>query len=97
MNDKQTRYFVLTCALALLLYWMSKPKMVAGNSTVIPASTDGGFINDPNLQAYNPGTGFQSVSPDINISIGNQGLNYLNNNYIPLFGFVGMAQGETYH
>lgn len=93
MNDKQDRYFYLTVILALLIYWVSKPKTV-NNSTLVPTGNAGdSFINNPDLASYNPDTGFQPI----NVNIGNQAINYLNANYIPLFGFIGMAQGKSIH
>lgn len=97
MNDKQTRYFVLTCALAVLLYWMSKPKHDISNSANAPVDESSDFIQDPNLQAYSPSNAPQPMNPNISVNVANQGLSYLNNNYIPLFGFIGMAQGEYFH
>ena len=56
------------------------------------------FINDPTQAAYSPSLAPQLLNGgNINIDIKNQGLQYLSNKYIPLFGFVGMAQGKTFH
>lgn len=92
MNDKQDRYFILTVAIALLIYWFSRPKNQAVADT--SASAPDGFINDPVLAGYDPASGFQQTplsNPNITVDVGNQGLSYLNDNYIPLFGFVGVA------
>lgn len=68
-------------------------------SSVIPASPSGTeFIQNPTEAAYSPNLAPQSLSGGtINVNVANQGLQYLSNKYIPLFGFVGMAQGATYH
>jgi len=85
---------ILVGALFLYLLRLKNSKaVVSGN---IPGAITNKYISDPVLSAYQPGLGLQP-SPNINIDIGNQGLNYLSNKYIPLFGFVGMAQGETFH
>jgi len=51
-----------------------------------------GFSIPPDLAAFaaNP---YAFQPSNLNVNIGNQGFNYLTNKFMPLFGFVGMAQG----
>jgi hypothetical protein len=51
---------------------------------------------DPMQSVFGSDPGAFMPPQDININIGNQGLNYLSNKFIPLFGFVGMAQGTMF-
>ncbi len=86
---KQGAGAILIIGVAYFL--INRGKTNTENTVVSPdANQNGGYISDPVLAAYNPNTAPQ----DININIANQGLNYLNSNYIPLFGFIGMMQGD---
>ena len=99
MADKQTKYFVLTTVVAVLIYFLSRPKKVVDNANVDTTVPDQ-YINDPVLAGYNPNSGFANTAltdPNFNINIANQGLSYLDEKYIPLFGFVGIAQDRVLH
>lgn len=56
----------------------SQPVEVVTNGAPNPQLSD--FMSGPNAPSH------------LQINIANQGLSYLDNKYIPLFGFVGMAQ-----
>jgi hypothetical protein len=95
MNDKQFARF-LFIMLALFLAWWLFHRRKSG-TIIAPNGTPIGTYNDPQLLTYaaNPAKfGPQTVNGSVNISV--NGYNGLNQNYMPLFGFVGMAQGETY-
>jgi hypothetical protein len=81
--------------IALILFLIFRKKKSTVVSDNVPGAAPNQYIYDPVLAAYNPGLGLQPSNIDVNIA--NQGMNYLSNKYIPLFGFVGMAQGETLH
>ncbi len=99
MNDKQARAFIIAVVIALIAYWAMKNRPVQ-NATLIEPTAQGGTTVlpvDPMTQyfAANPQL-FVPQSQSIDITIGNQAINYLNNSVIPMFGFVGMAQGNVY-
>jgi hypothetical protein len=95
MDDKQFERFLAVVAILFVAWWLFHRR---ARGTVAPDGTPIiGVINDPELITYaaNPAAfGPQTVngSVDINVS-GNVGLA---SDYVPLFGFVGMAQGELY-
>lgn len=95
MNDKSYRNLALLIGGAIVLYWIFKNK--AGSNVAASTPLVGNVVN-PELATYagNP-TGYGlTPSSQVAVTIDNQGMNYLNSNYIPLFGFVGMAQGTTW-
>lgn len=92
MNKEETIKIAAIIATGIIVYLLLNKHPAIASQTEQP--TDG-FINNPNYQSYLPSTAFQPTSPDITVNVDNQGLNYLNDNYIPLFGFVGIAQGQT--
>ncbi len=95
MNDKQTRQLIIVILLALLGWWAIKSRNAASNQTIVETGQaapetaqtpmDQYFANNPQL--------FMPQPAQIDVNIGNQGINYLANSVIPMFGFVGMAQG----
>lgn len=94
MNDKQFERFLFIAAGLFLLWWLWHRKQ-----SIVPApdGTPIGMINDPELITYaaNPSAfGPQTINGTVDINV--SGYNGLNENYMPLFGFVGMAQGATY-
>lgn len=93
MNDRQFTHFIFILMALLVLWWFfhrgRSQASIADNSS--PYS-----INDPELITYarDPSRfGPSTVDGTININADFRGLNQ---NYLPLFGFVGMAQGATY-
>lgn len=94
MNTKEKEFAVLAAIIgAVLLFWYlweRKQKAAAAESGPAPEQDFGNWPMDVNGDQYAP----QAV-PEINIA--NQTPNLLTNQYIPLFGFVGMAQGTYYH
>lgn len=96
MDDKNYARFALIAGGCALLYWLYQRKMNAENALQFPQAPQ--IPTDPmgDVYAADP-DGFNPQSlGDVNINIANQGLGYLTNQYIPLFGFVGMAQGVYY-
>jgi len=97
MNDQAMDRLVVVVGILLAL-WLAV-RYRGGTQTIVqPVAAPPGTL-DPNLVDYmnaRPnGMAFANPKP-ININIGNQAANWLNSSYMPLFGFVGMAQGETY-
>ncbi len=52
----------------------------------------------PDLATYakNPQAFYTPANQTVNVNVANQSMGYLNSSYIPLFGFVGMAQGRLF-
>lgn len=85
--------FILGALLLLWWLWQRRQSQATQDSTVqAPTPFDpmtSTYASDPSK--FNP----PSLGT-VDINIGNQGLSYLSNDYIPLFGFVGMAQGVMF-
>lgn len=88
----------------LLLYWLYR-RYHTGAASVTPGADGtnsvGGTGGDPadpitSTYAQQPGAYNPPSLGDVNINIANQGLGSLSNMYIPLFGFVGMANNVYY-
>lgn len=96
MNDKQFDVFVIIALLAGFLWFLWK-KHTEIPPTALPAS-EGGPVQ--NLNWPMSAVPSESYSPpsigNVSMQIANPGFNMLSNQYIPLFGFVGMAQGAGY-
>jgi hypothetical protein len=100
MNDKNFTRFSLAIGIGLLFWYffgrggsLTAPVLAQADNAaqdVLPQ-----FSIPPDLAAFaaNP-SAFSPSTLDVNI--GNQGYNYLTSKYIPLFGFVGMAQGAYF-
>ena len=92
MNDKQFTRFVMAAGLALIAWRLFAPKtgtLSPGNLEMQPPNLS------PDLAAFSANPAHFMPS-NINVDIGNQGYSFLSNAYMPLFGFVGMAQGSLY-
>lgn len=88
-KDNTTAIVIVVGALFIALYLFVRNKQIQNkiNALAQPAPT-------PTETALMSG---QQPGPlTIEATIANQGLNFLQSNYIPLFGFVGMAQGTMY-
>lgn len=94
MNDKHFRNFALAIGSAALLYWLYKRKQSAHSMT--QEAPEPVAANDPMNAVYSNNPGAFNPPSLGTINIDNQGLSYLSNQYMPLFGFVGMAQGVTF-
>lgn len=94
MNDRLFRDLALAVAGGLIVWFLTQhQKNIASSSgSMVPDIPPAGY-NIPQSDMYTPALGLQ---PAINIDIGNQGLNYLSDKLIPMFGFVGMAQNGMY-
>lgn len=88
----------VTVALLLWLWWRGKVSATNNASMQTVPPTSGFTYNyDPMLTTYaaNPAAfGPQTVNGSVDIIV--SGYNGINQNYMPLFGFVGMAQGELW-
>jgi hypothetical protein len=89
MNDKDYTKVAFIGLGILFLWWLYQRRQVATTQLQAPLSSD------PEQVAFNNAPSGYPIA-NVNIDIGNQGLAYLNNQYIPLFGFVGIAQGVAY-
>ncbi len=96
MDDKKFDRLVVITALILAVWWIMRPKAQAASQPVPPVDT--GNIPAPELAAFsaNPAAFMPQSLGNINVNVDNQGLGFLSNQYVPLFGFVGMAQGAFY-
>ena len=99
MDDKKFRAFIFIVLVLFLLWWllhrwnMRRMAQSEPDNGRLPVGT----INDPELLTYaaDPSAfGPRTINGTVNIEV--SGYNGLNQNYMPLFGFVGMAQGELY-
>jgi len=98
MNDATFDRTITALTIVLGLYWfLAGRKNAPLNPANIPLPTSTPL--DPNMVNYMQQTGGNppiAVSgPNMNINIANQGLGFLSNKYVPMFGFIGMAQGVT--
>lgn len=94
MTEKDWAKLSIVAAFAMLFYWyVSRNKIAAGTAE------NGGTENtgNPMLDVYSADPSRFSIpqlqGTTVNVNVGNQGLAYLNEQYVPLFGFVGMAGG----
>ena len=100
MNDKQMKAAALIAGIALVAWWAMQKNGAPVTLAATPATSQALPIgwDSPMLTTYasNP-AGFGPVSPSqLTVNIGNQSGNLLSDQYTPLFGFVGMAQGPGY-
>lgn len=95
MNDKDYTKLAFIGLGILFLWWLYHRKQV---QQVAASEPQAPVSSDPEQIAFtNAPTGYPIANVgDINVNISNQGLQFLNNGYIPLFGFVGVAQGVAY-
>ena len=96
MNDKQFDLFVIFAAIALFVWWLWE-KHNSIPATQLPPSEGGPVqsldwpMSGVSPEAYTPPT-----IGKLSLNVQNPGFNMLSNQYIPMFGFVGMAQGEGF-
>lgn len=94
MNDKQFERFLFVIAIVFVLWFFLHKK----KATPIPDNEQMPVPwNDPELATFaaNPDAFMpQTINGSVNINV--SGYNGLNQNYMPLFGFVGMAQGQAW-
>jgi hypothetical protein len=97
MKDKAFRNFALICGGIALLWWLHERNVEAAQAAdnaqaPTPQTSDNPIdqVFSSNPSAFTPQTLPNST---INVDVSNQGLGMLSNQYIPLFGFVGMEQG----
>lgn len=99
MNDKQYKMLALVIGIAVVAYWAMQKNGKPVSVAAAPAqSTLPIAWNSPMASAYNADpTAFAPITPgQLDVTINNQSGNLLSNQYVPLFGFVGMAQGSLY-
>jgi hypothetical protein len=97
MNDKDYTKLAFIALGLLLLWWLWQRKQAAAVQSTLPQAPTT-TTSDPEQEVFQNGPPpIASVSNGtLDVDIANQGLGYLSNQYIPLFGFVGMAQGVAY-
>lgn len=92
MNDKRFTHFLYIVAGLFIAWWLFHRRTVAssGGSGMMFNPSPALLTYSANPSAFNP----QTVNGNVDISV--RGYNTLNQAYMPLFGFVGMAAGQTY-
>lgn len=100
MTDQQFNILSIS-GIVLILWWLFRERSVnavtvaPSESPALPVSWEtpmsSAYGDDASTSPFAPATPQQLA-----INIANQSAAMLNQNYIPLFGFVGMAQGELY-
>ncbi len=93
MNDKQFTLFAVVAGVALFVWWLWEkhnqiPAQNLPPSEGGPVQNLGWPMNSVPPETYTPPT-----IGKVSVNVQNPGFNMLSNQYIPLFGFVGMAQG----
>lgn len=95
MKDKDYTKLLFIALALLALWWLwrrHQASALAGPQPQAPTTT----VQDPEQVVFENGPPPISSANTLNVNISNQGLGYLSSQYIPLFGFVGMAQGVAY-
>lgn len=89
MNDRRFTHFIFAVMALLLLWWFVMRRRA------VPTPQQITMAYDPEIITYasDPGK-FGPIN--VNVSA-DASINGLNPNYMPLFGFVGMAQGELWN
>lgn len=91
-NEKEfTVLAVIAAAVLILWFWWEKKKAAGAVTAPAPQADFGNWPMDTGTD-YSP----PNLS-DLQINIGNQTPNLLSQQYMPLFGFIGEAQGTYYH
>lgn len=93
MNDKRFERFLAAVAALFIVWWLVHKRTSNSSGAYSPSMP---YNVDPIDATYaaNPGAfGPQTVNGNVDINV--RGYNTLNQNYLPLFGFVGMAQGQV--
>lgn len=99
LTDRDWLYLSGAIVVLVMLWWVwrkSQPvpqETPAEASGALPVQWDEpmGGVYDANPQAYMPQT-----PADLTLNVNANNPNMLSNAYIPMFGFVGVAQGEAY-
>lgn len=89
MTDKQFRDVILIGIVALAIYLWWKKKQAAYNAQAPADGSESG--NDPIVQVFNNNPS-QFLPPQIGVTVNVPSA--FGGQYTPLFGFVGIAQGE---
>ena len=94
MNDKTFARFLFVMIALFVVWWLFLRRRAGAQN--VPQAYTGTGTTDPALLTYeaNPGK-FGPASTDT-LNINGSGFNGINQNYMPLFGFVGMAQGPLW-
>lgn len=99
MDDKNFARLFFVIMAAFVIWWILKQKNVTVQNAA-PASEDETpypLNENPIDAAYAASPSSYGLQPiDVNVNVADQGFSYLSNAYIPLFGFVGVAQGMMY-
>jgi hypothetical protein len=97
VKSHEAFYITAFAAAAVLLWWVwnkSQPAVIpaasgpADASLPVPWGAPMDNVYSANPDAYDPPT-----NADLTLNIGNPYASMLNSSYMPLFGFVGIAQG----
>lgn len=90
--------FLAFVVIALAIIWASMKKKPAVNVTptdgaALPVAWSGPMDS---VYAANPNAFAPPTASALTVNIGNQMASQLSDQYIPMFGFVGIAQGSMY-
>lgn len=101
MNDRDWMYLSGTIIALAILWWAWKQRQASQPTGANPAEASGALpvgwdspmtnIYDANPNAYSPAN-----PASLTINIANQSPSILDSAYMPLFGFVGIAQGAMF-
>lgn len=92
LTPKEKEFTILAVIVGIVLilwFWWEKRQSANAVTTPAPEQDFGNWPMTDNLPDYSP--------PQLTLDIGNQTPNLLSQQYIPLFGFIGMAQGTYFH
>jgi hypothetical protein len=92
VNDKEFTVLAILAGMVGILWWLIERNK---SQSTTPAGQPDAFPVNPDWP-MSAVTGDQFEPANLNVNIANQSANLLSNQYIPLFGFVGMAQGSFY-
>jgi hypothetical protein len=94
VKDKEFTILAVIVGILGLLWWLWERKNTAANAATAPAP-EADFSNWP-MGSVPDATFTPQSLPALTINVANQTPNLLTNQYMPLFGFVGMAQGSNW-
>lgn len=95
MKDKEFTILAVIVGILGILWWLWEKRKSAQQSATAPAPT-ADFSNWP-MDNVSPENYMPPTLNGLQINIPDQLAGLLSNQYIPLFGFVGIAQGTYYN
>ncbi len=99
MNDKTANYIAFAAIVIAIIWAWMKRKTAATTTTATPAAADLPVSWDAPMTGVYDANPFAYQPPNasaLTVNIGNQMASQLSDQYMPMFGFVGIAQGSMY-